>query len=120
MVCSKDSSCQTAPEVPSSLFTLRAEMRENEMACRVGEGIVDEFAEGHKDRVTRLLVVWHAPPIFIFAAEGRMVGHDLLKAQIMALSVTGKHAISSLSRVERTLLSAAFDFVLVFSGLWEN
>jgi hypothetical protein len=85
-------------------------MRENEMACSVGERIVDEFAEGHKDRVTWLLVVWHAPPIFVFAAERRMVGHDLLKTRTMALSVTGVHPTSSLSSVERTLLSAAFDF----------
>jgi hypothetical protein len=93
-------------------------MRENEIARRVGEGVANEFAEGHKDGAARLLVMWHASPIFVFAAEGRKVGHDLLKTRTMPLSVTAEHAERLLSRVERTLLSAAFD--LDFAGLGKS
>ena len=68
-----------------SLPVVMDTMYENEIARRVGEGIADEFAEGHKDGAARLLVMWHAPPIFVFAAEGRKVGHNLLKARSMPL-----------------------------------
>ena len=79
-----------------SLPVVMYTVRENEIARRVGEGIADEFAEGHKNRTARLLVMRHAPPILVFAAEGMKVGHDSLKARTMPPSVTAERAKGSL------------------------
>src|SRR5580704_15933287 len=62
-----------------SLAVVMYTMRENEIACLVGEGITNEFAEGHKDSAARLLVMRHAPSIFVFAAESGRVGHDSIE-----------------------------------------
>src|SRR5271166_2248479 len=73
-----------------SLAVVMETMRENQIARRVGEGIADELAESHKDRTARLLVMWHAPPIFVFAAEGRSVGHSPLKPRIRVCVSDGR------------------------------
>jgi hypothetical protein len=56
-------------------------MRENQIARCGGEGIANEFAESHEDGMAWLLVVRHAPPIFVFAGKNRRIGHNRLQPQ---------------------------------------
>jgi len=84
-------------------------MRENEIARRVGEGIADEFAESHKDGTARLLVMRHAPRYSYLRLRTGESAILYRRREPWPLSVTAEHAKSLLSRVERTLLSAAFD-----------
>ena len=85
-------------------------MRQNEIARRVGEGIANEFTESHENGMTRLLVMWHAPPIFVFACKDGRVGHDLWKARTSPAVGDARTSKLFTFRVGRTLLSAAFDF----------
>jgi hypothetical protein len=54
-------------------------MRQNEVARRVGEGIADELTESHKDGMARLLIMRHAPPIFVFVSEDGGVDHTTIQ-----------------------------------------
>src|SRR5271157_2674513 len=89
-------------------------MREYKIARRVGEGIANEFTESHEDGMTRLLVVWHAPPIFVFAGKDGRVGHDRLKPRTRSAVGDGRTSKVFVFHVGRTLLSAAFDFDFAF------
>ncbi len=42
-------------------------VRKNDIACWAGEGSANELAESYKQGTARLLVMRHAPPVFIFA-----------------------------------------------------
>ena len=66
-------------------------VRENKIACRAGEGNANQLAESHKERTARLLVMRHAPAVFVFVSKDARTSHGLLQAARSAPSVIGEH-----------------------------
>jgi len=54
-------------------------VRENKIACWAREGTANQLAESHKERTARLLVMRHAPAVFVFVFKIARTQHGSLE-----------------------------------------